>query len=109
MFILALIFIVIGVIALIVAASNARARVVASGETPNGSAFRRGTNVVISRTARWVAVAVFVLAAVFLAFFVFNKQAFLNYYWLVGSLIVLAIVPAIADEVARRGDVASIR
>jgi regulator of protease activity HflC (stomatin/prohibitin superfamily) len=73
-FILALIFIVIGVIALIVAASNARARVVASGETPNGSAFRRGTNVVISRTARWVAVAVFVLAAVFLAFSSFFRQ-----------------------------------
>ena len=52
MFILAIILAFIGVIALIVAASNARARVVASGDTPNGSAFRRGTNVVISRAAR---------------------------------------------------------
>ena len=74
MFILAIIFALIGIIALIVAASNARARVVAAGDAPNGSAFRRGTNVVISRAARWAAVALFVLAAIFLAFSSFFRQ-----------------------------------
>jgi len=63
MFIVALLFLLGGVVALVVAASNARARVVAAGDTPNGSAFRRGTNVIISRAARWVAVVLFVLGA----------------------------------------------
>jgi hypothetical protein len=31
-------------------------------------------------------------AALYLAFFAFNKQAFLNYYWLVGAFLVLAAV-----------------
>ena len=74
MFIVALIFLLAGVIALVVAASNARARVVAAGETPNGSAFRRGTNVVISRVARWVAVALFFLGALFLVLTSFFRQ-----------------------------------
>ena len=74
MFILAIIFTLIGIVALIVAASNARARVVAAGDTPNGSAFRRGTNVIISRAARWTAIAVFFLALVFLAFSSFFRQ-----------------------------------
>lgn len=74
MFILALIFAGIGVIALIVAASNAKSRVLASGETPNGSAFKRGTNVIISRAARWVAAGLFTLAAVFLVVSAFFRQ-----------------------------------
>lgn len=74
MFILAIIFAFIGVIALIVAASNARARVVASGDTPNGSAFRRGTNVVISRAARWAAIALFFVAVLLLVFSSFFRQ-----------------------------------
>lgn len=74
MFIFALILVLIGVVALIVAASNARARVVASGETPNGSAFRRGTNVIISRAARWAAVALFFVAALLIVFSSFFRQ-----------------------------------
>ncbi|MEO8261166.1 MAG: prohibitin family protein [Pseudolysinimonas sp.] len=74
MFILAIIFAFIGIIALIVAASNAKARVVASGNTPNGSAFRRGTNVNISRAARWAAAALFFLAIVFTLFSSFFRQ-----------------------------------
>ena len=74
MFILAIICTFIGIIALIVAASNAKARVVAAGDTPNGSAFRRGTNVTISRAARWAAIALFFLALVFLAFSSFFRQ-----------------------------------
>lgn len=74
MFILAIICTLIGIVALIVAASNARARVVAAGDTPNGSAFRRGTNVIISRAARWTAIALFFLAAIFLAFSSFFRQ-----------------------------------
>jgi hypothetical protein len=35
-------------------------------------------------------------AAVFLAFFAFNKQAFLNYYWLVGTFLLLAVVSEMA-------------
>jgi hypothetical protein len=35
-------------------------------------------------------------AAMFLAFFLLGKQAFLNYYWLVGSLLCLASVEALA-------------
>jgi regulator of protease activity HflC (stomatin/prohibitin superfamily) len=73
-FILAIIFTLIGIVALIVAASNARARVVTAGDTPNGSAFRRGTNVVISRAARWAAFVLFFLALVFLAFSAFFRQ-----------------------------------
>jgi regulator of protease activity HflC (stomatin/prohibitin superfamily) len=73
-FILAIIFAFIGIIALIVAASNAKARVVASGESPNGSAFRRGTNVVISRAARWTAAAMFFLAIVLTLFSSFFRQ-----------------------------------
>lgn len=74
MFILALVLIAAGVVALVVAASNARARVVAAGEVPNGSAFRRGTNVVISRVARWVAIGLFVLGALFLLLSSFFRQ-----------------------------------
>lgn len=74
MFIVSLIFLLAGVVALVVAASNARARVVAGGETPNGSAFRRGTNVVISRVARWVAIALFFLGVLFLALTSFFRQ-----------------------------------
>ncbi len=74
MFIVSLIFLLAGVVALVVAASNARARVVAAGETPNGSAFRRGTNVIISRVARWVAVALFFLGLLFLALTSFFRQ-----------------------------------
>jgi regulator of protease activity HflC (stomatin/prohibitin superfamily) len=73
-FILALILAAIGVIALVVAASNARARVVASGSTPNGSAFKRGTNVIISRAARWVAAGLFLLAILFVLFSSFFRQ-----------------------------------
>ena len=74
MFIVSLIFLLAAVVALIVAASNAKARVVAAGETPNGSAFRRGTNVVISRVARWVAIALFFVGALFLVFSSFFRQ-----------------------------------
>jgi regulator of protease activity HflC (stomatin/prohibitin superfamily) len=74
MFIVSLIFFLAGIVALIVAASSARARVLASGEQPNGSAFSRSSNVIISRTARWVAVALFVLGAIFLAFTSFFRQ-----------------------------------
>lgn len=74
MFIVSLIFLLAGVVALIVAASNAKARVVAAGETPNGSAFRRGTNVIISRAARWAAVVLFVIGAAFLVFSSFFRQ-----------------------------------
>lgn len=74
MFIVSLIFLAAGVIALVVAASNAKARVVAAGETPSGSAFRRGTNVVISRVARWVAIGFFVLGALFLLLTSFFRQ-----------------------------------
>jgi regulator of protease activity HflC (stomatin/prohibitin superfamily) len=74
MFIVSLIFLLAGVVALVVAASNARARVVAAGDTPNGSAFRRGTNVIISRVARWVAVVLFFLGALFLVLSSFFRQ-----------------------------------
>ena len=37
-------------------------------------------------------------SAIFLAFFVFNKQAFLNYYWLAGSFLPLAIMTGSAGE-----------
>ena len=74
MFIVSLIFLLAGTIALIVAAQNARARVVAAGETPNGSAFRRGTNVTISRVARWVAIVLFFVGALLLAFTSFFRQ-----------------------------------
>ncbi|CAN5494321.1 hypothetical protein BH09ACT4_BH09ACT4_20400 [soil metagenome] len=74
MFILAIIFAFVGILALIVAASTARARVVATGDTPNGSAFRRGTNVVISRAARWAAAVAFFLAIVFVVFSSFFRQ-----------------------------------
>ena len=74
MFILAIIFAFIGIIALIVAASNAKARVVASGETPNGSAFRSGGNITISRFARWAAILLFLLGLVLIAFSSFFRQ-----------------------------------
>jgi regulator of protease activity HflC (stomatin/prohibitin superfamily) len=73
-FIVAIIFAFIGIIALIVAGSNARARVVAGGDVPNGSAFRRGTNVTISRAARWAAAALFFLAILFTLFSSFFRQ-----------------------------------
>ncbi|MEO8527569.1 MAG: prohibitin family protein [Pseudolysinimonas sp.] len=74
MFIVSLIFLLAGVIALVVAASGARARVVAGGDVPNGSAFRRGTNVNISRAARWVAILLFFIGALFLVFSSFFRQ-----------------------------------
>jgi regulator of protease activity HflC (stomatin/prohibitin superfamily) len=73
-FIFALILVFVGIIALIVAASNARARVVASGDTPNGSAFRRGTNVIISRAARWAAIGLFFVAALLIVLSSFFRQ-----------------------------------
>jgi len=73
-FILAIILAFIGIIALIVAASNARARVIAAGDTPNGGAFRRGTNVIVSRAARWLAAGLFFLAIVFTLFSSFFRQ-----------------------------------
>jgi regulator of protease activity HflC (stomatin/prohibitin superfamily) len=73
-FIFALILVLVGIIALIVAASNARARVVASGDTPNGSAFRRGTNVIISRAARWAAIGLFFVAALLIVLSSFFRQ-----------------------------------
>jgi uncharacterized membrane protein len=39
-------------------------------------------------------------AAVFLAFFVFNKQAFLNYYWFVSVLLLLAVVASAGEATA---------
>ncbi|CAN5370208.1 hypothetical protein BH10ACT7_BH10ACT7_21880 [soil metagenome] len=74
MFIFAIICILLAVIALVVAGSNARARVVASGETPVGSAFRRGGNVTISRIARWSAAGLFVLGALLIVFSSFFRQ-----------------------------------
>lgn len=74
MFIFALIFAVAAVIALIVAASNARSRVIAAGDTPNGSAFKRGSNVNISRIARWTAGGLFLLAVIFTLFSSFFRQ-----------------------------------
>jgi len=74
MFIVAIIFAVIGVIALIVAAGNARARVIAAGDTPTGSAFRRSSNVNFSRLARWLAVLLFGLAILFTIFSSFFRQ-----------------------------------
>lgn len=74
MFIFAIICVVLAVIALVVAGSNAKRRVVASGEEPVGSAFRRGGNVIISRTARWSAVGLFVLGAVLIVFSSFFRQ-----------------------------------
>jgi hypothetical protein len=40
-------------------------------------------------------------AALYLAFFVFNKQAFLNYYWLAGSFLPAAILAAAAEQATR--------
>jgi regulator of protease activity HflC (stomatin/prohibitin superfamily) len=74
MFIVSLIFLAAGVVALIVAASNAKARVVAAGDTPSGSAFRRGTNVIISRAARWSAVGLFAIGALLLVLSSFFRQ-----------------------------------
>lgn len=74
MFIVAIIAVLLGVVALVVAASNARQRVVASGETPVGSAFRRGGNITISRAARWTALLLFLLGAVLIAFSSFFRQ-----------------------------------
>jgi regulator of protease activity HflC (stomatin/prohibitin superfamily) len=74
MFIVSVLFIAAGVVALVVAAANAKARVVAAGETPTGSAFRRGSNVNISRLARWTALALFVLGALFLLLSSFFRQ-----------------------------------
>ena len=74
MFIVAIIAILLGVVALVVAGSNAKARVVASGQTPVGSAFRSGGNVNLSRLARWTAAALFVLGIILLAFSSFFRQ-----------------------------------
>ncbi|MEO5534822.1 MAG: prohibitin family protein [Pseudolysinimonas sp.] len=74
MFIVCIIFLIAALIALLVAASSARARVVAAGDTPSGSAFRRGTNVNISRASRWVAILLFFLAALFLVLSSFFRQ-----------------------------------
>jgi hypothetical protein len=40
-------------------------------------------------------------AATFLAFFVFNKQAFLNYYWFVSVLLAQAIIVSVAEDEKR--------
>jgi hypothetical protein len=40
-------------------------------------------------------------AAIFLAFFVFNKQAFLNYYWFASVLLALAIVTSAGEHAAQ--------
>jgi hypothetical protein len=48
---------------------------------------------VVRRSAPGVPSAGLGGAAIFLAFFVFNKQAFLNYYWFSGSLMILALYP----------------
>ena len=74
MFIVALIVILLGVVALVVAGSNAKRRVVASGETPVGSAFRSGGNITISRFARWAAILLFLLGLVLIAFSSFFRQ-----------------------------------
>ncbi len=74
MFVVAIIAILLGIIALVVAGSNAKARVVASGQTPVGSAFRPGGNVNISRLARWTAVLLFLLGLLLIAFSSFFRQ-----------------------------------
>ncbi|MEP6478210.1 MAG: prohibitin family protein [Rhodoglobus sp.] len=74
MFIFAIIFAIAGIIALVVAGGNAKARVVASGEAPVGSAFRRGGNVTFSRAARWLAILLFLLAVIFVLFSSFFRQ-----------------------------------
>ncbi|MBN9240470.1 MAG: hypothetical protein BGO97_12215 [Micrococcales bacterium 70-64] len=74
MFVVAIIAVLLGVVALVVAASNARRRTVAAGETPNGSAFRRGTNVTISRAASWAAGALFFVGALLIVFGSFFRQ-----------------------------------
>lgn len=74
MFVVAIIAILLGIIALIVAGSNAKRRVAASGETPVGSAFRRGGNVTISRAAGWASGALLVLGVVLVIFSSFFRQ-----------------------------------
>jgi regulator of protease activity HflC (stomatin/prohibitin superfamily) len=74
MFVVAIISLLLGVIALVVAGSNAKRRVVASGDTPVGSAFRSGGNVIISRGARWAAIALFLLALILGVFSSFYRQ-----------------------------------
>jgi hypothetical protein len=48
--------------------------------------------VAVRRARGGLGAAVLGGAAVFLAFFAFNKQAFFNYYWLAGSLLALGLV-----------------
>lgn len=74
MFIVAIVALLLGIIALVVAGSNAKARVVASGQTPVGSAFRPGGNVNISRLARWSAALLFALGIILIAFSSFFRQ-----------------------------------
>ena len=74
MFIVAIIALLLGVVSLVIAGSNAKRRVVASGGTPEGSAFRRGGNVSLSRLAGLVAGAFFVLGIVLIAFSSFFRQ-----------------------------------
>ena len=74
MFIFAIIFLILGIIALVVAGSNAKRRVVASGEQPVGSAFRRGGNITISRAAGWASALLIVLAVAFALFSSFFRQ-----------------------------------
>lgn len=74
MFVFAIIFLLLGVIALVVAGSNAKQRVVASGQSPVGSAFRRGGNISISRAARWSAALLFLLAVIFALVSSFFRQ-----------------------------------
>jgi len=74
MFVVAIIAILLGVVALVIAGSNAKRRVVASGETPNGSAFKRGTNVTISRAAGWAAGLLLLLGVVLIVFSSFFRQ-----------------------------------
>lgn len=74
MFVVAIIAILLGVVALVIAGSNARRRVVASGETPVGSAFRRGGNITISRAAGWASALLLALGVVLIIFGSFFRQ-----------------------------------
>jgi hypothetical protein len=50
-----------------------------------------------------LATAAFSGAAVLLAFFLFNKQAFFNYYWLTSVLLILAAISSAAESVRGAG------
>lgn len=74
MFVVAIIAILLGIVALVVAGSNAKRRVVATGDTPVGSAFRRGGNITISRAAGWASGLLFLLGIVLIVFSSFFRQ-----------------------------------